>query len=187
MTITPSQTSLNRPLIKLTALFSDVPPAKRHCSCGEFIANFYQQAVTVRSVAGKLWYTIFLFHMKILPQVCIVLLPYKQVLSGRGHENKWSHSCQLNFSKFTLQLTVAPLLHHGMDFWAATLTQQMVQRCSTVVILVWFQREEWELCALRMDGVQILLIWDALLVCCSHWSMSVYIVSQCMYWGGIDT
>ena len=40
-----------------------------------------------------------------------------------------------------LQLTVVYLLPHGMDLRRATLTQQRVQRCSTGVTQVWFQRE----------------------------------------------
>ena len=39
-----------------------------------------------------------------------------------------------------LQLTVVHLVTHGMGLWRATLAQQKVQRCSTAVTLVWFQR-----------------------------------------------
>ena len=39
------------------------------------------------------------------------------------------------------QLTVVPLVTHGMDLWQLTLVQQMVQRCSTAVTQVLFQRE----------------------------------------------
>ena len=46
-------------------------------------------------------------------------------------------SCKLLF----LQLTVATLLPRGMDLWRATLAQQMVQKCSTAVIQIWFQKE----------------------------------------------
>ena len=51
-----------------------------------------------------------------------------------------------------LHLTVVDLLHHEMDLWRATLAQQRVQRCSTAVTQVWFQREGWELFALEMLG-----------------------------------
>ena len=60
------------------------------------------------------------------------------------------------------QLTVVHLVTYGMDLWQATLALQMIQRCSTAVTQVWFQRGEWELCALGMGGVQTLLIWAAL-------------------------
>ena len=56
---------------------------------------------------------------------------------------------------------------HNVDLWRATLTQQRVQRCSTAVNQVWFQRGGGQLCALGMGGVQTLLTWAALWVCCS--------------------
>ena len=64
-----------------------------------------------------------------------------------------------------LQLNVVYLLHHKMDLLRVTLTQQRVQRCSTAVTQVWFQRRGWELCALGMGGAQTLLTYAALWVC----------------------
>ena len=40
-----------------------------------------------------------------------------------------------------LQLTVVHLMPHKMDLWRAPQAQQRVQRCSTVVTNIWFQRE----------------------------------------------
>ena len=57
-----------------------------------------------------------------------------------------------------MQLTVVHLLPHNMDLWRPTLTLQRVQRFSTAVTKVWFQRGGQELCALGMGGVQTLLI-----------------------------
>ena len=65
------------------------------------------------------------------------------------------------------QLTVVYLEPLGMDLWRATLTQQRVQRCSTVVIQVWFQKGGGQLCALGMGGVQTLLTYAAQWVCTS--------------------
>ena len=60
-----------------------------------------------------------------------------------------------------LLLTVVHLVPHNMGLWRATLAQQRVQRCSTVVAQVWFQRGGWELCVLGMGGFQTLLVWTA--------------------------
>ena len=73
---------------------------------------------------------------------------------------------EAKFTPFTLpQLTVVPQLPPRMDLWRATPAQQRAQRCSTVVTHDMFQWGGWELFALIMGGVQILLSWTALWVC----------------------
>ena len=69
---------------------------------------------------------------------------------------------------FLLQFTVVHLITHGMGLWRATVIQQRVQRCSTAVTKVWFQREGWELYVLGMGGVLTLLTYAALLVCTTN-------------------
>ena len=76
---------------------------------------------------------------------CDIFSPRYCVLSlDRVHENNLNYisiyiyviSPNLHF----LQLTVATQMLPRMDLWRATLTQHMVQRCSTVVTQVWFRK-----------------------------------------------
>ena len=41
---------------------------------------------------------------------------------------------------YFMQLTVVYRLPHNVDLWRATMIQQKVQRCSTAVTNIWFQR-----------------------------------------------
>ena len=107
-----------------------------------------------------------LLHVNINHKV-ILILAFKNIGGIFNYIVRWkclkSFCCHtVHISNLPLQLIVMLLLHHKMELWRTTLTQQRVQRYSTAVIQVCFQRGWWELNALGMGGIQNLLVWAAL-------------------------
>ena len=63
------------------------------------------------------------------------------IKKGRHFDKLGDELLALTIQTSFVQLTVVYLVTLNVDLWRVTLTQQRVQRCSTGVIQVWFQRE----------------------------------------------